>query len=113
MADIEHGQGEQLHKKQDQVATDKDNPFEILFEDIVTIEDETTQLKTDQEQEEEMLNKDNSDGQHEGTFVLCSESEEDELSLGIDTPEVQEEDILLFGDNLLKPLKRKKKGRQK
>ena len=62
MADIEHGQGEQLHKKQDQVATDKDNPFEILFEDIVTIEDETTQLKTDQEQEEEMLNKDNSDG---------------------------------------------------
>ena len=109
MADIEHGQVEQLpDKKQDQVATDTDNPFEILFEDIVTIEDETTQLKTDQEQEEEMLNKDNSDGQHEGTFVLRSESEEDELSLGIDTPEVQEEDILLFGDNLLKPLKRKK-----
>ena len=50
MADIEHGQGEQLHKKQDQVATDKDNPFEILFENIVTIEDEATQLKTDQEQ---------------------------------------------------------------
>ena len=47
------------------MATDKDNPFEILFEDIVTIEDETTQLKTDQEQEEEMQNKDNSDGQHE------------------------------------------------
>ena len=114
MADIEHGQGEQLHKKQYQVATDKDNPVEILFENIVTIEDETTQLKTDQEQEEEMLNEDNSDGQHEATFVLCSESEEDELSLGIDTPEVQEEDILLFGDNLLKPLKRKKeKGKTK
>ena len=96
------------------MATDKDNPFEILFENIVTIEDEATQLKTDQEQEEEMLNKDNSDGQHEGTLVLCSESEEDELSLGIDTPEVQEEDILLFGDNLLKPLKRKKeKGKTK
>ena len=62
-----------------------------MFEDIVTIEDETTQLKTGQEQEEEMLNKDNSDGQHEGTFVLCSESEEDELS----------EDIVVFGDNLL------------
>ena len=45
---------------------------------------------------------------------LCSESEEDELSLGIDTPEVQEEDILLFGDNLLKSLKRKKeKGKTK
>ena len=86
MADTEHGQGKQLHEKQDQVATDKDNPFEILFEDIVTIEDETTQLKTDQEQKEEMLNEDNSDGQHERTFVLCSESEEDELSLGIDTP---------------------------
>ena len=114
MAGIEHGQGEQLHKKQDQVATDKDNRSEILFENIVTIEDEATQLKTDQEQEEEMLNKDNSDGQHEGTFVLCYESEEDELSLGIDTPEVHEEDILLFGDNLLKPLKRKKeKGKTK
>ena len=96
MADIEHGQGEQLHKKQDRVATDKDNPFEILFEDIVTIEDETTQLETDQEQEEEMLNKDNSDGQHDGTLVLCSESEEDELSLGIDTPEVQEEDTVIW-----------------
>ena len=96
------------------MATDKDNPFEILFEDIVTIKDETTQLKTDQEQKEEMLNEDNSDGQHERTFVLCSESEEDELSLGIDTPEVQEEDILLFDDNLLKPLKRKKeKGKTK
>ena len=81
IADIEHGQGEQLHEKQDQVATDKDNPFEVLFEDIVTVEDETTQLKIDQEQEEEMLNEDNSDGQHERTFVLCSESEEDELSL--------------------------------
>ena len=114
MADIEHGQGEQLHEKQDQVATDKDNPFEVLLEDIVTVEDETTQLKTDQEQEEEMLNEDNSDGQHEQTFVLCSESEEDELSLGIDTPEVHEEDILLFGDNLPKPLKRKKeKGKAK
>ena len=32
-------------------------PFEILFEDIVTIEDETTQLKTDQEQEEECWTK--------------------------------------------------------
>ena len=114
MADIEYGQVEQLHEKQDQVATDKDNPFEVLFEDIVTVEDETTQLKTDQEQEEKMLNEDNSDGQHERTFVLCSESEEDELSLGIDTPEVQEEDMLLFGDNLLKPLKRKEeKGKTK
>ena len=94
------------------MATDKDNPFEILFEDIVTIEDENTQLKTDQEQEEEMLNKDNSDGQHEGTFVLCSESEEDELSLGIDTPEIQEEGILLFGGNLLKERK-KEKGKTK
>ena len=85
-----------------------------MFEDIVTIEDETAQLKTDQEQKEEMLNEDNSDGQLERTFVLCSESEEDELSLGIDTPEVQEEDILLLDDNLLKPSKeRKKKGRQK
>ena len=53
-------------------------------------------------------------GNTKGTFVLCSESEEDELSLGIDTPEVQEEDVLLFGDNLLKPLKRKKeKGKKK
>ena len=75
--------------------------------------DETTQLRTDQEQEEEVLNDDNSDGQHERTFVLCSESEEDELSLGIDTPKGQE-DILLFGDNLLKSLKRKKeKGKTK
>ena len=114
MADTEHGQGEKLHEKQDQVATDKDNPFEILFVDIVTIEDETTQLKTDQEQKEEMLNEDNSDGQLERTFVLCSESEEDELSLGIDTPEVQEEDILLLDDNLLKPSKRKnEKGKTK
>ena len=113
MADMEYGQGEQLHEKQDQVATDKDNPFEVLFEDIVTVEDETTQLKTDQEQEE-MLNEDNSDGQHERTFVLCSESEEDEPSLGIDTPEVQEKDMLSFGDNVLKPLKRKKeKGKTK
>ena len=113
MADTEHGQGKQLHEKQDQVATDKDNPFEVLFEDIVTVEDETIQLRTDQEQEEEVLNEDNSDGQHEQTFVLCSESEKDELSLGIDTPEVQEEDILLFGDNLLKPLKRKKERKKK
>ena len=95
------------------MATDKDNPFEVLFEDIVTVEDKTIQLKTDQEQAEEMLKEDNSDGQHERTFVLCSEYEEDELSLGIDTPEVQEEDILLFGDNLLKPLKRKKKREDK
>ena len=114
MAGIEQGQGEQLHEKQDQVATDKGNPFEVLFEDIVTVEDETTQLRTDQEQEEEVLNEDNSDKQHERPFVLWSESEEDELSLRIDTPEVQEEDILLFGDNLLKPSKRnKEKGRQK
>ena len=69
MVDIEHEQGEQLHEKQDQVATDKDNPFETLFEDIVTIEDDTTQLKTDQEQEEEMLNEDNSDGQHEHVML--------------------------------------------
>ena len=57
-----------------------------MFKDIVTVENETTQLKTDQEQEEEMLKEDNSDGQHERTFALCSESEEDELSLRIDTP---------------------------
>ena len=62
----------------------------------------------------EQHHDDNNDEQHERTFVLCSESEEDELSLGIDIPEVQEEDILLFGDNLLKPLKRKKeKGKTK
>ena len=65
MTDIEHGQGEQLHEKRDQIATDKDNPFEVLFKDIVTVENETTKLKTDQEQEEEMRNEDNSDGQHE------------------------------------------------
>ena len=52
VADIEHGQGEQLLEKQGQVATDKDNPFEVLFEDIVTVEDKTTQLKANQEQEE-------------------------------------------------------------
>ena len=86
MADIEHGQGEQLHEKQDQVATDEDNPFEVLFEDIINVEEETTQLRTDQEQEEEVLNEDSSDEQYERTFVLCSESEEDELSFGIDTP---------------------------
>ena len=40
--------------------------------------------------------------------MLCSESKEDELSLRIGTPEVQEEDILLFSNNLLKSLKRKK-----
>ena len=70
MADIEYGPGEQLHEKQDQVATNKDNPFEVLFDNIVTVEDETTQLKTDQEQKEEMLNEDNSDGQHERTWAL-------------------------------------------
>ena len=57
MADIEHGQGEQLHKKQDQVATDKDNPFEILFEDIVTIENETTQLKKTKNRRRKCLRK--------------------------------------------------------
>ena len=88
MADIEHGQGEQLHEKQDQVATDKGDPSEVLFEDVVTVEDESTQLRTDQEQDEEVLNEDNSDEQHKQTFVLHSESEEDEVSLGIDTPEV-------------------------
>ena len=42
MANNEHGQGRQLHEKQDQVATDKYNPFEVLFEDIIIVEDETT-----------------------------------------------------------------------
>ena len=69
MADIEHGQGEQLHEKQDQVATDKGDPSEVLFEDVVTVEDESTQLRTDQEQDEEVLNEDNSDEQHKQT--LC------------------------------------------